>query len=395
MNPTLPHNLAGAATDILRSAPIAAGIATVGFLLIRRVPGDIVGVRGIGGTRAYGQQDAMRESLGLTRGWGAQFAGWLGWTPAIGDMVVPALILGIETAGTWARMLHEDLRDTGSAEFVRTARAEGLPWWKIVPGHSLPDAVTVDIALFGLPLARALTGAIAMEAVVGLPGLGTLTLRAIRGRDCPLVQAMVIRLGQVAHRAVARRPRPGRSSARARRSGAVRRRRPADARARGAAAPARPADRRDLSGSGRRAEPAPPCRRADRRGGAALSARVVGRTAAARDDRPCARGRSRSAGRRRAATALEATVQAQVPNLPSDPRERRGLRLIRITHSLPAAAPQCDDLAVMAAGRRVGRGTVAALLARPQSAALRAMLAAAEPAAPQAAAADRRASVPV
>ncbi len=271
--------------DILRSLVIAAGIVVFSFFLIRMIPGDIVDVMGIEGTLTYGQQDAMRESLGLDQSWIAQFwawlgmvlsgdfgsslrygtpildllkvalvptltlgasalaigmtlgiglpvlacifprspfvglvqfitlwsivvptfsigilsvivfAVWLGWIPALGNMVVPAIILGMDTAGTLAKMLHEDMVDTDRAAFVRTARAKGLPRWQIVLRHILPNAFTVVVALFGILLAGALTGAITMEVVFGLPGLGTLTLQAIQGRDYPVVQAVVIWLG--------------------------------------------------------------------------------------------------------------------------------------------------------------------------------------------------------
>jgi len=123
------------------------------------------------------------------------FAVWLDWIPAIGNIIVPAIILGMDTAGTLAKVLHEDMVDTERAAFVRTARAKGLSRWRIVLRHILPNALTVVVALFGILLAGALTGAITTEVVFGLPGLGTLTLQAIQGRDYPVVQAVVIWLG--------------------------------------------------------------------------------------------------------------------------------------------------------------------------------------------------------
>lgn len=123
------------------------------------------------------------------------FAVWLDWIPALGNFTVPALILGADIAGTVAKMLYEDMRDTDRADFVRTARSKGLGRARIVVLHILPNAITVVIAISGLLLAGALTGAITMEVVFGLPGLGTLTLQAIQGRDYPVVQAVVIWLG--------------------------------------------------------------------------------------------------------------------------------------------------------------------------------------------------------
>ncbi|WP_366654157.1 ABC transporter permease [Fodinicurvata sp. EGI_FJ10296] len=123
------------------------------------------------------------------------FAVWLDWIPAIGNLVVPALILGADTAGTLAKMLHEDMRDTDRAEFVRTARSKGISRARIVVFHILPNAFTVVVAISGLLMAGALTGAITMEVVFGLSGLGTMTLQAVQGRDYPVVQAVVIWLG--------------------------------------------------------------------------------------------------------------------------------------------------------------------------------------------------------
>lgn len=123
------------------------------------------------------------------------FAVWLQWIPAIGNLIFPALILGIDTAGTLAKLLYEDMKDVQHAEFIRTARAKGLSRTRIVLRHILPNALTVIIAIAGLLLAGVFTGALTMEVVFGLPGLGTLTLQAIKGRDYPVVQAVIIWLG--------------------------------------------------------------------------------------------------------------------------------------------------------------------------------------------------------
>src|SRR5690606_27010378 len=116
------------------------------------------------------------------------FAVWLGWIPAIGNFLVPALILGLDTAGSIAKALHEDMREVQTSEFVRSARARGVSHARIVLRHILPNALTVTIAIIGLMLAGVFTGAITMEVVFGLPGLGTLTLQASQGRDYAVVQ---------------------------------------------------------------------------------------------------------------------------------------------------------------------------------------------------------------
>lgn len=123
------------------------------------------------------------------------FAVWLDWISAIGNFLVPAIILGMDAAGSITKALHEDMREAETAEFVRAAQARGLSRTSIVLRHILPNAFTVTIAIVGLMLAGIFTGAITMEVVFGLPGLGTLTLQAIRGRDYAVVQAIIIWLG--------------------------------------------------------------------------------------------------------------------------------------------------------------------------------------------------------
>ena len=83
---------------------------------------------------------------------------------------------------------------------MRTALAKGLPRWRVVVFHMLPGALSVAIAMSGIILAGMIGGTLTMEALFGLPGIGRLALDSVRGRDYPLVQAviLVIALGVVA-----------------------------------------------------------------------------------------------------------------------------------------------------------------------------------------------------
>ena len=132
------------------------------------------------------------------------FALWLGWMPAIGTLIAPAIVLGIDTAGTLVKMLHEEMQELDGALFVRTARAKGLGRVRIVLRHVLPNATPVLLAMTGIVLGGLVGGAITMEVVFGLPGVGTLTVQAMRGRDYPLIQGIILlpALGVVAANAV-------------------------------------------------------------------------------------------------------------------------------------------------------------------------------------------------
>lgn len=128
------------------------------------------------------------------------FAVWLRWMPVLGAAIAPVAILAIDNAGQLVKPLHEDLREASASAHVRTALAKGLPRWRIVVFHMLPGALSVAIAMSGIILAGMIGGTLTMEALFGLPGIGRLALDSLRGRDYPLVQAVivVIALGVVA-----------------------------------------------------------------------------------------------------------------------------------------------------------------------------------------------------
>ena len=120
------------------------------------------------------------------------FSVWLGWLPALGQTLMPALIVGIDIAGQIVKPLHEDLKEAMAAPHVRTARAKGLGPARILLRHVLPGSLAVVIALCGIILAGLIGGTITVEVLFGLPGIGTLALDAIKGRDYPLVQAVIL-----------------------------------------------------------------------------------------------------------------------------------------------------------------------------------------------------------
>lgn len=120
------------------------------------------------------------------------FSVWLGWLPVIGQWVSPVVILGIDIGGQVAKPLFEDLKEASTAAHIRTARAKGLSPVRVVLRHLLPNALTTVVALGGLILAGMIGGALTMEVLFGLPGLGTLAYQAITGRDYPVIQAVVL-----------------------------------------------------------------------------------------------------------------------------------------------------------------------------------------------------------
>lgn len=120
------------------------------------------------------------------------FSVWMGWLPVMGQWLSPVIILAIDIAGQVVKPLHEDLKEATTASHIRTARAKGLSPGRIVLRHLLPNALTTVVALGGLILAGMIGGALTMEVLFGLPGLGSLAYQAISGRDYPVIQAVVL-----------------------------------------------------------------------------------------------------------------------------------------------------------------------------------------------------------
>ena len=120
------------------------------------------------------------------------FSVWLGWLPAIGGLLAPVIILGIDNAGQLAKPLSEEVAEVAALPHVMAARARGLsPLW-LARWHILPLAAPVAVSLSGLMLAGLLGGTLTMELLFGLPGMGALVLNGIQGRDQPVVLAGLV-----------------------------------------------------------------------------------------------------------------------------------------------------------------------------------------------------------
>lgn len=122
------------------------------------------------------------------------FSVWLKWLPIRGQMLLPVLIIGLDIAGQVVKPLYEELKETANAPFIRTARAKGVSRWRVAWRHMLPNSLSVIVALSGVILGGLIGGTLTVETLFGLPGLGSLALDAIRGRDYPVIQATIVTL---------------------------------------------------------------------------------------------------------------------------------------------------------------------------------------------------------
>lgn len=125
------------------------------------------------------------------------FAVRLGWLPTSGTgslrhLILPAITLASWPLGQVTRLTRSEMLEVLHRDYVRTARAKGLPEWRVLFGHALRNAAIPLVTLAGLNLGAFLGGAILVENVFAWPGVGRLAVQAISFRDFPLVQASVI-----------------------------------------------------------------------------------------------------------------------------------------------------------------------------------------------------------
>lgn len=125
------------------------------------------------------------------------FALWLGWLPvsgmdSAGSIVLPALTLGFGLSAILTRMTRASLLEVLNEDFVRTARAKGLPERQVILGHALRAGLLPVVTIVGLQLGSLLAGTVITETVFGWDGIGRLLVESIEKRDYPVTQACVL-----------------------------------------------------------------------------------------------------------------------------------------------------------------------------------------------------------
>ena len=129
----------------------------------------------------------------------------LGWLPAMGmgamskgvwdvisHMILPCFCLATIPAATFARITRSSMLETINGEYIKALRARGIKESKIIWKHALKNALPPIVTVLGLQLASAFAGAILTETIFSWPGLGTLIVNAVNGRDYSLIQGVVL-----------------------------------------------------------------------------------------------------------------------------------------------------------------------------------------------------------
>jgi glutathione transport system permease protein len=166
-----------------------------------------VGIGVLSGARRGRWQDQIAMVLAIS---GISFPGFwlglllidlfsvrLGWLPTGGyggwqNFVLPAFTLGTAVAAVMARFTRSAFVEIAAEDYVRTARAKGVPERGVVWKHTLRNALIPVITLTGLQFGFLLGGAIVVETVFSWPGLGRLLVDSVSYRDYPVIQAEIL-----------------------------------------------------------------------------------------------------------------------------------------------------------------------------------------------------------
>jgi peptide/nickel transport system permease protein len=206
--------------EIYRAAPVTASLVFGGmiFVLLVAVP---IGILSALRPRSAIDRAAMTYVLigiSLPSFWISLVLSYvigfrLGWTPIAGyceafsapeaagcggfgdwayHMILPWLALSIVIAGTYVRFVRAEVLETMHQDYVRTARAKGAPERKVMKDHILRNAMLPVVTILGMDIGLLLGGAIFIEFVFGLPGLGRTAIDSITRFDLPVLQGVVI-----------------------------------------------------------------------------------------------------------------------------------------------------------------------------------------------------------
>jgi peptide/nickel transport system permease protein len=198
--------------ELVRRAPVSFQLA-LGAAILWLVFGISIGIISALKRRTFIDRAAMGFALfgvsspvfvlgllGLLIFW--ERLGWLpgtGYTPLTEDpvdwfkhLLMPWVVLMLLYAAYYARMVRGNLLETLGEDYMRTARAKGLPESKVIGKHGLRASLTPVVTLFGIDIALLLGGAVITEQVFNIPGVGRLLIQAVTRRDYPVVQGVVL-----------------------------------------------------------------------------------------------------------------------------------------------------------------------------------------------------------
>ena len=120
----------------------------------------------------------------------------LGWVPIVGSglpaLILPSIVVGSFAVGDIARLVRSSIVEVRNEDYIRTARAKGLPERRVILRHALRNAMIPVVTLIGLQLGLFVGGGVITETVFARQGIGKLLVDAILEKDYPIVQAIIL-----------------------------------------------------------------------------------------------------------------------------------------------------------------------------------------------------------
>lgn len=113
----------------------------------------------------------------------------------VSQFLTPAFVLGLSLSAIIMRLSRTQLLEVLRQDYIRTARAKGLPERKALLRHALPNALIPVVSTLGLQIATLISGTVLIEQIFGLPGMGRMLLSAIAARDYPVIQGIAVVAG--------------------------------------------------------------------------------------------------------------------------------------------------------------------------------------------------------
>ena len=107
-------------------------------------------------------------------------------------LILPVVTLGLYPMAYITRLTRSSMLDVLGQDYIRTARAKGVPGFKVIFGHALKNSLIPVITYFGPMLAYIVTGSIVVEQIFAVPGIGRAVVNSITGRDYPLIMGTTI-----------------------------------------------------------------------------------------------------------------------------------------------------------------------------------------------------------
>ena len=192
-----PYTLALTAAAMIIGIGLAIPAGVLSAMRRNRWPDRTLGLLSLTGLSfpnfALGPILIVIFSIGL--GWLPVSGAGVGTTDFLRHLILPAVTLGLGMAAILTRMVRTSMLEELSQDYIRTARAKGLPERTVVLRHALRNALNPVLTVMGLQFGSLLAGAIVTETIFGWPGLGRLTLSAISNRDYALVQGCILTVG--------------------------------------------------------------------------------------------------------------------------------------------------------------------------------------------------------